>query len=118
LFTALPRYIRMQEEEEIKMYRRSLQDGKEKYRHIRVIFLGNDGVGKTTLCKYITERQINLHNEITTNGADIYTHMFEVDLISGEWNQIELDDHEQVITNRIGTVIATRRDTLGKIIKH
>jgi len=108
--------IHFENPRDTQIYLDSLKDGHEVYRHIRVIFVGDAGVGKTSVCKRLQNKKFDEH-EKSTNGAEIFIQVFEVDLSADEMTWKLLDDnHEQRIINRFGDVIAENKGSQGMFV--
>ncbi|XP_021366303.1 uncharacterized protein LOC110458740 isoform X2 [Mizuhopecten yessoensis] len=73
----------------------------EKYRHIRVVFLGPEGAGKTTLCQRLQRAQVDMSQRCPTNGGNIYQQLFKVEMDTKRWLRMEI---ELAITGRFGVL--------------
>ena len=70
-------------EKEISEFRKLLANGSEKRRHIRIIGVGEERVGKTTLCKRILQRSKEEIGAIMpTEGIE--THLNEATFKNGK----------------------------------
>ena len=63
-----------------------LKHGVENNYHIRVMVVGNENVGKSTLGRRILKRRVNLKTYKSTNGIDVYIQSCDVDIETGVWN--------------------------------
>ena len=54
---------------------------------IRVMVVGNGGVGKTTLTRRLLQLPVKLKDYDSTNGIDVHIHSCEVDLDTGKWGK-------------------------------
>jgi len=81
-----------------------------------VLFVGDFGVGKTSVCKRLQNEKFD-KNEKSTNGADIFIQVFEVDLSTDEktWKQLN-SNYEQRLINRVGDVIASKKGSQGMVV--
>lgn len=70
----------------INLYLEAMDDEKEKIHNIRLIVVGNEGVGKTTLCRRLMGQSIQ--GVKSTNGIDIKQRIV-VNLNTGERSFVE-----------------------------
>ena len=63
-----------------------LRHGLEENYHIRVMIVGNEGVGKSTLLKRLLRKSVNIKKYISTNGIDVHIHSCNVDIETGIWH--------------------------------
>ena len=73
-----------------------LRYGVEKNYHIRVMLVGNEGVGKSTLLKRLLKLPVKINNYGSTNGIDVHVHSCDIDIETGAWFVNEI--HETGIT--------------------
>ena len=66
-----------------------LRYGVEKNYHIRVMVVGNENVGKTTLVRRLLKEPVSLRKYISTNGIDVLIHSSDVDIETGAWEITE-----------------------------
>ena len=69
-----------------------LRHGVEENYHIRVMVVGKQGVGKSTLTSRLLQRQVNIKQYNTTDGIDVHVHSCEVDIETGEWSEYNFCD--------------------------
>ena len=69
----------------IQLFENALKDGKEKVYSIRVMVVGHQGVGKTTLIKRLLGKDVNISEIQSTEGIDVHLHCCDVSLSSHEW---------------------------------
>ena len=62
-----------------------LRYGVEKNYHIRVMLVGNEGVGKSTLLRRLLRKPINIKEYTSTNGIDVHIHSCDIDIETGTW---------------------------------
>ena len=63
-----------------------LKYGVEKNYHIRVMVVGNENVGKSTLVRRLLKKTVDLKTYNSTNGIDIHIQSCDVDIETGVWN--------------------------------
>ncbi|KAL3887953.1 hypothetical protein ACJMK2_000338 [Sinanodonta woodiana] len=81
----------------IQLYKKALDDGKEKIYNIRVMVVGQFGVGKTTLIKRLLGQQVDIAERKSTEGIDVHKHCFKISLNKGKWIQ-QHDNSDQLYT--------------------
>lgn len=90
----------------VEIYKEALKEGKECDYTIRLMVVGPQGVGKTTLVNRLLKLGLD-HKEIeSTNGIDVHVHRSVVTLHNGEW--ILNEDDVRKLTNhdyRLGKVV-------------
>ena len=82
LFKGLPGIVT---DDEISKVEKLLAEGKERRRHIRIIGVGEEGIGKTTLCKRLLQKILkeeDLSKIQKTEGIE--THMYAAKIIDGK----------------------------------
>ena len=62
-----------------------LRNGVEENYHIRVMLVGNEGVGKSTLLRRLLRKPVKIKTYNSTNGIDVHIHSCNVDIETGEW---------------------------------
>ena len=62
-----------------------LRYGVEKNYHIRVMLVGNEGVGKSTLLKRLLKLPVKINKYDSTNGIDVHVHSCDIDIETGAW---------------------------------
>ncbi|XP_069128363.1 uncharacterized protein [Argopecten irradians] len=83
---------------------------KEKYRHIRVVFVGPENVGKTTLCLRLQKKEVDISVRRPTRGADLFLQLYEIGWESKRWTPLVINRPEVVIHKRLGGML---RDKVG-----
>ncbi|KAL3889376.1 hypothetical protein ACJMK2_001720, partial [Sinanodonta woodiana] len=73
----------------LHMYKAALNEGKEKVYNIRVMVVGQYGVGKTTLTQRLLGKNVNLSERHSTDGIDVHIECSKVSLSTGEWTTQE-----------------------------
>ncbi|XP_021375577.1 uncharacterized protein LOC110464600 isoform X2 [Mizuhopecten yessoensis] len=88
---------------------------KEKYRHIRVMFVGKEGVGKTTLCLRLQGKPVDIAIREPTEGASLYLQVFEIDLDTYTWSRIDDASSDGIMADRMGRLMrdAKKRRSLA-----
>ncbi|XP_033748968.1 uncharacterized protein LOC117333670 [Pecten maximus] len=86
------------------MYLASFKGSREKYRHIRVVFTGRDGAGKTTICRRLRQENVNLMSRDPTKGAVLHP----------MWCSIKGNKWEHTSSNSIVETIQTRMSAVMK----
>ena len=66
-------------------FRHILRNGIEENYHIRVMFVGNEGVGNSTLVRRLLRKPVNIKKYNSTNGIDVHIHSCAVDIETGIW---------------------------------
>ncbi|KAL3889179.1 hypothetical protein ACJMK2_001530 [Sinanodonta woodiana] len=73
----------------LHIYKNALSDGYEKVYNIRVMVVGQYGVGKTTLTQRLLGNNVNISERHSTEGIDVHVECSKVSLLSGEWTTQE-----------------------------
>ncbi|KAL3889155.1 hypothetical protein ACJMK2_001509, partial [Sinanodonta woodiana] len=73
----------------LHIYKNALCDGYEKVYNIRVMVVGQYGVGKTTLTQRLLGNNVNISERHSTEGIDVHVECSKVSLLSGEWTTQE-----------------------------
>jgi len=100
---------------DIETYLERIKTKEEVFRHIRVLFVGEKGVGKTTICKRLQGENVSVGNERRTNGAELYLDIFEIEIDKNIWTTTN-NDSEQKVINRLGSILVSQDDTEGILI--
>lgn len=56
-----------------ELFKKALQEGKDRCYNIRIIVIGHFGAGKTTLTKRLIGDDFDIRTVRSTNGVDIFT---------------------------------------------
>ncbi|KAK3588518.1 hypothetical protein CHS0354_022993 [Potamilus streckersoni] len=81
----IPAEILKMDARSLQIYKEALRGGKEKVYNIRVMVVGQYGVGKTTLTKRLLGKNVRIARKKSTEGIDVHTECSKVSLSSGEW---------------------------------
>ncbi|KAL3892357.1 hypothetical protein ACJMK2_004570 [Sinanodonta woodiana] len=82
---AIPVEILLMDSRSLQMYREALRDGTEKVYNIRVMVVGQYGVGKTTLTKRLLQQAVDISERKSTEGIGIHLNCCKVSLETWEW---------------------------------
>ncbi|KAL3888019.1 hypothetical protein ACJMK2_000403, partial [Sinanodonta woodiana] len=93
----LPEEILSMDNYSIQLYKKALDAGMEKVYNIRVMVVGQFGVGKTTLIKRILDQPVHINEKKSTEGIDVHKHCCKLSLDTGEWIQ-QVEDSYQLYT--------------------
>ncbi|XP_033741943.1 uncharacterized protein LOC117328515 [Pecten maximus] len=77
----------------------------EKYRHIRVVFVGPENVGKTTLCLRLQNKDVDISVRRPTLGAELFLQLYEIGWDSKRWTHLHTSRPEEVIHKRLGGML-------------
>ncbi|KAK3590784.1 hypothetical protein CHS0354_038722 [Potamilus streckersoni] len=97
----IPVAVLKMDERSLDMYKEALRAGKEKVYNIRVMVVGQYGVGKTTLTKRLLGEDVNILDKKSTEGIDVHIECCKVSLASGEWTKQEKDAEQQFRLQRL-----------------
>ena len=61
----------------------------EENHDIRVMFVGQAAVGKTTLTRRLLKLPVNLKEYNSTNGVDVHINSCDIEIDSGKWGKAE-----------------------------
>ncbi|XP_021353162.1 uncharacterized protein LOC110450179 [Mizuhopecten yessoensis] len=95
---------------QLDKYLRLFSGHKEKYRHVRVVFVGPENVGKTTLCLRLQDRHVDISVRRPTMGAELFLQLYEIGWNSKRWIRMKTDKTEAVIQKRLGAILRTMND--------
>ncbi|XP_060080046.1 uncharacterized protein LOC132559445 [Ylistrum balloti] len=83
----------------------ALFDGEtESYRHVRAVFSGKENTGKTTVCRRLQGKKVNLKLRKPTVGAALHPVWFGIDWKSKSW-QPNNQSPSEVVVARMGAMI-------------
>ncbi|KAL3887644.1 hypothetical protein ACJMK2_000040 [Sinanodonta woodiana] len=92
----------------IQLYQKALDAGKEKVYNIRVMVVGQFGVGKTTLIKRLLGQPVDISERNSTEGIDVHKHCCKISLDKGEWIE-PVDDSDQLyILHRLNKLLSVQ----------
>ncbi|XP_033742427.1 uncharacterized protein LOC117328921 [Pecten maximus] len=96
--------------EKIQHYIKTLQDRTEKARNIRIIIVGQEGVGKSTLCYRLLDEDDEVINNISsTDGVDIFIQRFLIDMVTKKRVKLESNKETQNVKTRIQQVLRSHK---------
>ncbi|KAL3888189.1 hypothetical protein ACJMK2_000568, partial [Sinanodonta woodiana] len=81
----------------IQLYKKALDAGMEKVYNIRVMVVGQSGVGKTTLIKCLLGQPVDISERKGMEGVDVHKHSCKISLEKGEWIQ-QVEDSDKLYT--------------------
>ncbi|XP_062578528.1 uncharacterized protein LOC134240459 isoform X2 [Saccostrea cucullata] len=84
----LPPSIKKMDASAIKIFREALEEGQEKYHHVRVMVVGHHGAGKSSLTKRLLKEK--MEEVQSTEGVEIYNKRGRFQLSDHKW--IKFDD--------------------------
>ncbi|KAL3887681.1 hypothetical protein ACJMK2_000075, partial [Sinanodonta woodiana] len=104
----LPVEILSMDDNSIQLYQKALDAGKEKVYNIRVMVVGQFGVGKTTLIKRLLGQPVDIAERKSTEGIDVHKHCCKISLDKGEWIE-PVDDSDQLyILHRLNKLLSVQ----------
>ncbi|XP_033741941.1 serine/threonine-protein kinase TNNI3K-like [Pecten maximus] len=86
-------------------YLRLFSGPTEKYRHIRVVFVGPENVGKTTLCLRLQKKDVDISVRHRTLGAELFLQLYEIGWDSKRWTELNMYRPEVVIHKRLAGML-------------
>ncbi|KAK3611478.1 hypothetical protein CHS0354_039089 [Potamilus streckersoni] len=89
----------------LHIYKEALRGGKEKVYNIRVMVVGQYGVGKTTLTKRLLGKDVDISERKSTEGIDVHIECSQVSLASGEWTAQEKSSEQDYRLQRLARVL-------------
>ncbi|KAK3592281.1 hypothetical protein CHS0354_034049 [Potamilus streckersoni] len=101
----LPPEILNKDESFQKLYIEALANGKEKAYNIRVMIVGNQGVGKTSLVQRLLGEQVKEGQSESTEGIEVHTRCCQIDHATGEWKRQHKTDELHLIDQRIASLV-------------
>ncbi|KAL3861381.1 hypothetical protein ACJMK2_007417 [Sinanodonta woodiana] len=102
--SVLPPEIQCLDEKSQQLYREALGSGKERVYNIRLMVIGHQGVGKTSLVKRLLGEEVRENETESTEGIEVHTACCQIDHETKEWNKIETDP-EGLVTQRMVHII-------------
>ena len=93
LRSKLPAEILRMDSRSIELYKKALEEGKEKDYSIRIMVTGPYGVGKSTFTKRLLCQDVNINERNSTDGIDVHVKKCKVSLETSQW-----------IVDRTGTI--------------
>ncbi|KAL3888921.1 hypothetical protein ACJMK2_001281, partial [Sinanodonta woodiana] len=97
----LPADVLKMDARSLQMYKKALDEGKEKVYNIRVMVVGQYGVGKTTLTDRLLEKTVNISERHSTDGIDVHIECSKVSLSTGEWTTQEKNAEQYARLQRL-----------------
>lgn len=111
--TALPTEILQMDQHSIEIYKEALKAGIECDYTIRLMVVGAQGVGKTSLINLLMKLGLELEEIESTNGIDVHIRRSAVNVHNGKWI-LDKEDVMKLINHdvRLGkVVVASYKDT-------
>ena len=71
-----------------EVFNEVLKQGMEENYDIRVMAVGQAGVGKSTLTKRLLKLPVKINEYHSTNGIEVHLHSCQIDLDTGKWGMI------------------------------
>lgn len=68
-----------------EVYIKALEDGSEKNHDIRIMVVGQYGVGKTALTKRLLGEDVDISERNSTDGIDIHVRRCRISLKESKW---------------------------------
>ena len=81
----LPAEILLMDKKSVELYKKALEEGKEKDYSIRVMVTGPYGVGKSTFTKRLLFQDVDISERHSTDGIDVHVNKCKVSLETSEW---------------------------------
>ena len=69
----------------IELYKKVLEEGKEKDYNIRLMVVGPFGVGKTSFTKRLLRQNVDISERNSTDGIDVHVRRCKVSLETSAW---------------------------------
>ncbi|KAL3887758.1 hypothetical protein ACJMK2_000151, partial [Sinanodonta woodiana] len=101
----LPVEILSMDYNSIQLYQKALDAGKEKVYNIRVMVVGQFGVGKTTLIKRLLGQPVDIAERKSTEGIDVHKHCCKLSLDKGEWIEPVDNPDKYYILHRLNKLL-------------
>ena len=81
----LPAEILRLDSKSIELYKKALNEGKEKDYSIRIMVTGPYGVGKSTFTKRLLRQDVDIGERNSTDGIDVHVKKCKVSLETSQW---------------------------------
>ncbi|KAL3889053.1 hypothetical protein ACJMK2_001411 [Sinanodonta woodiana] len=92
--SVIPEEVLKMDTRSLQIYKKALNEGKEKVYNIRVMVVGQYGVGKTTLTQRLLGKNVNISERHSTEGIDVHIECSKVSLSTGEWTTQEKNSEQ------------------------
>ncbi|KAL3887731.1 hypothetical protein ACJMK2_000124 [Sinanodonta woodiana] len=102
----LPMEILSMESNSIQLYQKAMDAGMEKVYNIRLMVVGQFGVGKTTLIKRLLGQPVDISERKSTEGIDVHKHCCKISLDTGEWIQQHKDSDQLYTLHRLNKLLS------------
>ncbi|KAL3857706.1 hypothetical protein ACJMK2_012348 [Sinanodonta woodiana] len=87
------------------LYTEALAAGKEKIYNIRVMIVGHQGVGKTSLTQRLLGEQVKENQTESTEGIDVHTRCCQIDHATKKWTRTVTTDYLSINDQRIVSIM-------------
>ena len=81
----LPAEVLRMDKKSVELYKKALEEGKEKDYSIRIMVTGPYGVGKSTFTKRLLCQDVDISERKSTDGIDVHVNKCKVSLETSEW---------------------------------
>ncbi|KAK3598936.1 hypothetical protein CHS0354_036252 [Potamilus streckersoni] len=112
--SVIPAEVLKMDSRSLQMYKEALNEGKEKVYNIRVMVVGQYGVGKTTLIQRLLGKHINISERHSTDGIDVHVECSKFSLPAGEWTIQEKDAEKYSRLQRLVKILNERAQKESK----
>ncbi|KAL3889374.1 hypothetical protein ACJMK2_001718, partial [Sinanodonta woodiana] len=119
--SVIPAEVLNMDRRSLHMYKAALNEGKEKVYNIRVMVVGQYGVGKTTLTQRLLGKNVKISERQSTDGIDIHIECSKISLSTGEWTTQEKNAEQYSRLQRLVKLLNERvkkQDSEGKQERH
>ncbi|KAL3889410.1 hypothetical protein ACJMK2_001754 [Sinanodonta woodiana] len=119
--SVVPAEVLKMDTRSLYMYKDALNEGKEKVYNIKVMVVGQYGVGKTTLTQRLLGKNVNISERHSTDGIDIHIECSKISLSTGEWTTQEKNAEQYSRLQRLVKLLNERvkkQDFEGKQERH
>ena len=83
--STLPAEILRMDNKSVELYKKALEQGKERDYSIRIMVTGPYGVGKSTFTKRLLCQDVNINERNSTDGIDVHVKKCKVSLETSHW---------------------------------